>query len=210
MKPSLFRTTWAFLGETFPLLPRIRRSFWGLLLFSILLIISQFPGSDNLHVRIKPVEFGAFSNKTITTYVTGTVQLNGELILSHPTIWQRVMFTNAKTNLDIISLLFIAVISIIIIRITPKVFQSNLFRKDISRSIQLIGYLMILHAIVSIYRTMGYAPAEINRITHNEFTSFITFPILIWAEAYTALIVIAIGSAYKRGIQLQQEQDLTV
>jgi hypothetical protein len=94
--------------------------------------------------------------------------------------------------------------------IVPKVYQQNLFRKDISLAIRLLGYLAMVHAFVSIYTKFSYTPNTIEALTNNEFTCSPAIPFLICAEFYFALVIIALAGFYKRGIKLQEEQDLTV
>jgi hypothetical protein len=68
----------------------------------------------------------------------------------------------------------------------------------------------MIHGVINIYRTVKYIPDKIELLTHHEFTSIRSFPIMIWAELYFSLVILAIAGMYQRGIQLQEEQDLTV
>jgi len=74
----------------------------------------------------------------------------------------------------------------------------------------MLGFLILFHAIFSIYRLVVFLPAEIKMITNNKFVPIQHFQINIFAEAYLALVVMAISYMYKNGTQLQQELDLTV
>jgi hypothetical protein len=67
-----------------------------------------------------------------------------------------------------------------------------------------------LHSTVNILRTSYYAPHTIETLTNNEFTTHKGFPITAYAELYFSLAIIAIAGMYKRGMKLQEEQDLTV
>lgn len=210
MKPNLFRSTSNSLAEQFPLLPRIRRSFIGLLLFCLLFLVIGIADNNTISVSVKPLENSSYFNQPVTTYEAGHITLNGQFIISHPTVIEKILLPDTDTGLDILTLLFLSVISLIIILFIPKLHQQNLFRKDISNGIRLLGYLIMFHGIFSIYRTIQYVPEKIKLLTHNEFTSIHNFPILIMAELYFSLIVIALGGMYQRGIKLQQEQDLTI
>ncbi len=48
------------------------------------------------------------------------------------------------------------------------------------------------------------------KLTNGEFTRARSFPILMLAEIYFALVILAMAGIYKRGVKLQQDQDLTV
>lgn len=210
MKPNLFRSISNSLAEQFPLLPRIRKSFVGLLLFCLLLLIVRFTDNGSISLSVRPLENSSYFNQPVTTYEGGRVTLNGQFIIPHPTVLDRILLPNADPSFDLFTLLFLSVISVVIIVFIPKLHQHNLFRKDISNGIRLLGYLFILHGLFSLYRTILYTPGKIELLTHNEFTSIRGFPILIMAELYFSLIVIALGGMYQRGIKLQQEQDLTI
>ena len=210
MKPSLFRSIAESLAEAFPLLPRIRRSFIGLLLFCILLMVIGYADNGSVSIAVAPKQLGPYDARQVTTYADANLTLSGQLTFKHPSIWQRLLLTNNYIGVDFFSLLLLSVISIIIILITPKLQQQNLFKKDISNAIRLVGYIIMVHGIVTIYRNTVYTPSQISKLTNDEFTGFTNLPILVIAEMYFALIVIALGSIYKRGIKLQQEQDLTI
>ena len=210
MKPNLFRSISDSLAETFPLLPRIRRSFIGLLMFCILFFSIGLSESDGINIPVKSVLDGPYHNRTVTTYPSGVVKLGGQFKITNPVLMDRIFLPAVTTDLDMLALLFLAIVSIIFIWITPKLQTQHLFRKDISNAIRLLGYLLMLHGIMNIYRVIQYAPVRIETLTNHQFTSMRSFPIIQWAELYFALVVIALAGLYKRGMKLQQEQDLTV
>jgi hypothetical protein len=198
------------IAEKFPLLPRIRRSFWGLLLFCILFITIGISNNDGITLAVKPVEYSRYANQGVTSYHAGAVTLGGYFTISNPGLFDKIFLPESTSGLDLFTLLFMAIGSGIIIWMVPKLQQQNLFRKDISNAIGLLGYLLMLHGIISIYRMVSYAPHEIESLTRNEFTTQKTFPIMLWAELYFSLVVIALAHIYQRGMKLQEEQDLTV
>lgn len=211
MKPNLFRSINHSLAESFPLLPRIRRSFIGLLMFCLLFFTIGISESEGISMPVKPSDNSPYKNQPVAHYTTGQVQIGGQFTIRYPTVSDRILLPNLSTDLDMITLLFIAIASVIIILIVPKMHQQNLFRKDISNSIRLLGYLVIVHALLSIYRDVYYAPLRIEALTNAEFTSqHHSFPLLYIGELYFSMIIIALAGFYQRGIKLQEEQDLTV
>jgi hypothetical protein len=208
MKPNLFRSISNSLAERFPLLPRIRRSFWGLLLFCIMFLLIGF-GRDSLTIPVKAKYESHIQNLPSIVY-TGGVVTPGQLTIANPTILECILLQNETTDVDLLTIIFLAIGSIIIIWMVPKLHDQNFFRKDVSNLIRVLGYLMIVHGLLSIYRIAIYMPSKIEGITNNEFTRESGFPIMVSAEFYFALIVIALAGMYQRGIKLQQEQDLTV
>ncbi len=58
------------------------------------------------------------------------------------------------------------------------------------------------------WKNMG---EQIEALTNHQFTTAGKhFQILLYAQFYAALVIIALGTWYKRGVQLQKEQDLTI
>ncbi len=207
MKPNLFRSIYHALGEQFPLLPRIRRAFWGLLMFCVMFLLVGL-SSETISVAVKATGGIHYIDQPSFKY-TNVVVTPGRLTISDPT-FQEIILMQTFGGVDMITLIFLAIGSIIIIWMTPKLYKQNFFRKDISNAIRAIGYLMILHGIVSIFRTNYFVPLIAEKITNNEFTGEVVFPLMDYAEWYFSLIVIAMGGMYERGMKLQQEQDLTV
>lgn len=207
MKPHLFRSIYNALGERFPLLPRIRRSFWGLLMFCVMFLLVGL-SNDTISIQVKPTGGIHYKEQPVFQYPNAVVA-PGRLTISDPG-FQEIILLQTFGGVDMITLIFLAIGSIIIIWMAPKLYQQNLFRKDISNAIRAIGYLMILHGIASILRTNYYTPLITEKLTHNEFTSEVSFPIMVSAEWYFSLIVIALAGMYQRGMKLQEEQDLTV
>jgi hypothetical protein len=210
MNLHFIRSIYDSLGETFPLLPRIRRSFIGLLMFCILFLSIGLSESDGINMPVKSVLDGQYDNQIVATYPSGVVKLGGQFTITNPVFMDRIFLPAVTTDLDMLALLFIAIASIIVIWITPKLQTQHLFRKDISNAIRLLGYLIMLHGVLNIYRIIQYAPARIEALTNHQFTSMRSFPVMQWAELYFALVVIALAGLYKRGMKLQEEQDLTV
>jgi hypothetical protein len=211
MKPNLFRSISNSLAESFPLLPRIRRSFMGLIMFCLLFFTIGISESEGISMPVKPSDNSPYQKQPVAAYTSGQVKMGGQFTILDPVIADRILLPNLSTDLDMLTLFFIAVASIIIVLIVPKLQQQNLFRKDISNSIRLLGYLVVVHATLSIYRNIYYAPTRIEALTNKEFTAqHHSFPLLFIAELYFSMIIIALAGLYQRGIKLQQEQDLTV
>jgi hypothetical protein len=210
MRPNLFRSVSNALEQSFPLLPRIRRSCFGLMLFCVVFIIIGLSDTEGLVVPVKPVEKSGYESKPVAVYNHASITLGGQLSIKEPDFMERILLPNQLSGLDMISLLFLAIISLIVILIIPKINQSNLFRSDISDAVRLMGYLMMAHSIFSVYRKVSFIPQKIESLTNHEFTFLNSFPFLQMAEIYFALIVLAMAGIYKRGIKLQEEQDLTV
>ncbi|MES2004645.1 MAG: DUF2975 domain-containing protein [Bacteroidota bacterium] len=211
MKPNLFRSISNSLAERFPLLPRIRRSFWGLLLFCGLFSLTDLSGENGISISVKPLETTLHdSSVLIKQYAAGAVHAQGLFTIRNPTITQRALFPGPFSGVDFITILCMAIGSVIIIRIIHKLEAKYVFRKDITHLIRLLGYLLMAHGTFTLYRIVGYLPTTVEFLTDNTYTSIRSFPIMLYAELYVSLVVLAMASLYNKGIQLQEEQELTV
>ena len=211
MKPNLFRSISHSVAERFPLLPRIRRSFWGLLLFCGLFTLVDFSGEDGISVMVKPAEITAHDTALlIKQYAAGAVRAQGLFTINNPTLTQRLLFPGPFSGIDFTTMLAMAIGSVIIVVIVRKLEAQYVFRKDITRLIRLLGYLLMAHGTFTLYRIIGYMPREVASLTNHAYTSIRSFPIMLYAELYVSLTVLAMASLYNKGIQLQKEQDLTI
>ena len=115
MKPNLFRSIFNALAEEIHLFPYIRQSFFGLFLFALLFILIGYTG-ENLKISVQPTESSSINKKMITNYGSDTVLLRGQLVITDPSISQKLILSNSSVDIDLLTLIFICIISIIMIR----------------------------------------------------------------------------------------------
>jgi hypothetical protein len=210
MKPNLFRSITNNIIKKDALNRKIKRYFFGLMVLYIILGLFGRFKPDGIEVLVQPNSQMMVAQKDVTVYPACTLKQIGVLHISHPTILQQALFPDTVLGIDLITLLCICLGCILIVLIIPKFNENNLFRNDISLLISILGYLIIFHSVFSIYRMVAYIPNEIAILTNHECVTQNKFPIFVFAEAYMGLLVIAISYMFKRGLQLQEELDLTV
>jgi hypothetical protein len=208
MKRSFFSYFVEAYGNAYPFAPRVRRSLWGLIAFCVLCILIHHT-NDEIRVAVSPVPGSAYDTKQLAIYPGAVVFTSGSLLIKDPTIMQRLFFKDIFADCELFTLIGIIIASLFIIRMTPKKKGEDLFRKDISKSLYILGSLIILHTLIILYARI-YAAGQVEELTNHTFTIAGSFQLLIYAEAYAGFIVIAMGTWYKRGVKLQQEQDLIV
>ena len=210
MKPNLFRSIANNIIKKDALNRKIKRYFFGLMVLYIILGLFGRFRPDGIEVLVQPNSQMMVAQKDVTVYPACTLKQIGVLHISHPTVLQQALFPDTVLGIDLITLLCICLGCILIVLIIPKLNENNLFRNDISLLIIILGYLIIFHSVFSIYRMVAYIPNEIAMLTNHEYVTQNKFPIFVFAEAYMGLLVIAISYMFKRGLQLQEELDLTV
>lgn len=210
MKPNLFRSIANNLFVKDAFYKKIRRYFIGLLSLYTLLGLAGRVSPDGLEITVQPSTQSILLNQPVARYQLVSLTQAGQLHISNPTLLQLTLFPDKFLGIDLITLLCICIGCILIIFIIPKLQQKMVFRKDISTLIRVLGFLILFHAIFSVYRLVEYLPNEIGILTNHEFVPVRNFPIYAMAEAYISLVVMAVSYMYKNGIQLQQELDLTV
>jgi hypothetical protein len=210
MKPNLFRSIANNIIKKDALNRKIKRYFFGLMVLYIILGLFGRFRPDGIEVLVQPNSQMMVAEKDVTVYPACTLKQIGVLHISHPTVLQQALFPDTVLGIDLITLLCICLGCILIVLIIPKLNENNLFRNDISLLIIILGYLIIFHSVFSIYRMVAYIPNEIAMLTNHEYVTQNKFPIFVFAEAYMGLLVIAISYMFKRGLQLQEELDLTV
>jgi len=210
MKPNLFRSITNNIIKKDALNRKIKRYFFGLMVLYIILGLFGRFKPDGIEVLVQPNSQMMVAQKDVTVYPACTLKQIGVLHISHPTILQQALFPDTVLGIDLITLLCICLGCILIVLIIPKLNENNLFRNDISIIIRILGYLIIFDSVFSIYRMVAYIPNEIAILTNHEYVTQNKFPIFVFAEAYMGLLVIAISYMFKRGLQIQEELDLTV
>ena len=210
MKPNLFRSIANNIIKKDAFNRKIKRYFFGLMVLYIILGLFGRFKPDGIEVLVQPNSQMMVAQKDVTAYPACTLKQIGVLHISHPTILQQALFPDTVLGIDLITLLCICLGCILIVLIIPKLNENNLFRNDISILIRILGYLIIFHSVFNIYRMVAYIPNEIAILTNHEYVTQNKFPIFVFAEAYMGLLVIAISYMFKRGLQIQEELDLTV
>src|SRR6187402_1540336 len=109
MNLHFIRSIFDSLGETFPLLPRIRRSFIGLLMLCILFLSIGLSESDGINMPVKSVLDGQYDNRIVATYPSGVVKLGGQFTIANPVLMDRIFLPSVTTDLDMLALLFLAI-----------------------------------------------------------------------------------------------------
>jgi hypothetical protein len=195
------------IGYTFPYAPRIRRSFIGLIGFCILtILVTQ---QDEFTIWVVPNPDAIEVQKIADSYNAHTLAPGGRVVITDPGLFQHLFIRNNESGANLFTLIMIMIGSAIIAFMMPKMTSQLLFRKDVSGYIQVLGILIIVHALVTMFCTIEIRK-YVKELTHGQFTTPALFPVLLFAEMYMGLVVMAVGAWYKRGVKLQQEQDLTI
>jgi hypothetical protein len=210
MKPNLLRSIANNLFVKDAFYKKIRNYFIGLLgLYTIMGLAGRF-SPDGIEIMVQPNTQSVLFNQPVARYQLASLSQAGQLHISKPNLIQLSLFPDKFLGIDLITLLCICMGCLLLILIIPKLQQKMVFRKDISTLIRMLGFLILFHAIFSVYRLIEYIPNEIGILTNHEFVPVRNFPIYAMAEAYISLVVIEVSNMYKSGMQLKEEQSLTI
>jgi len=210
MKPNLFRSIANNLFVKDAFYKKIRRYFIGLLSLYTLMGLAGRVSPDGLEITVQPNTQSILLNQPVARYKLVSLTQAAQLHISNPNLLQLTLFPDKFLGIDMITLLCICIGCILIILIIAKLQQKEVFRKDISTLIRVLGFLILFHAIFSVYRLVEYIPNEIGILTNHEFVPVRNFPIYTMAEAYISLVVMAVSYMYKSGMKLKEEQSLTI
>jgi hypothetical protein len=204
---SFLGAIWKSIGYTFPYAPRIKRSFIGLIGFCILgILVTQ---QDEFVISVVPNPNFTGVQNIADSYNGNTLLPGGMFVIKDPGIFQHLFLRNTESGTNLFTLIMIMTGSAIIAFMMPKMTSQLLFRKDVSGYIKALGVLINVHALVTMFYTLEIR-SYVKDLTNGQFTTPGQFPVLLFAEMYMGLVVMAVGTWYKRAFTLQQEQDLTV
>jgi hypothetical protein len=205
-QPSLIVHLWKNVSPILrPQYKRIRSSFIGLLMFIGLDLMLR--GWERVPVSVAPM---APIDGSLTDYGTAASLKAGTLIINHPDFIVLLFSNQGGNRSSLFTLLMMAIVSMIIIRIAPKLSDQNVFRKDISRSIQWIGALLIIHGVATMFGAFQIAEI-VKSITNGVYTNAsLGFNPILYAQVYIGMVIVAAGGWYRQGVRMREEQDLTI
>ena len=189
---------------------RIKFSAWSIIIFCSLLAIMTLNDGSKITVPVQPTLESSFYDSTYKAYSSGAIQISGNFIITKTSFLQRLLIPTQFLEFDILSCLLLIVLSTIILKLLPHVHSQVLFKTDISRWIQYIGWSLMIFWVLDIARIFFYAIPEIKKLTNNEFmfrrTGYLMFPLQFWL----GIGIIWVSKLYKNAFRLKQEQELTI
>lgn len=189
---------------------QLKSNFWALLVCSLVVLIVKLSSTDTITVPVKPNTFNRDYVFSIANFGPNKI-LAGRLSIEHPTFIQRFLLPNDSGFIDCFTLVGIILCSSFMIILIPKIKESNIFRKDLTRILYLIAVSIILYSFLSVVKDIMYVSSEIKRLTNEQFINQnATTPFLFAMFAYIGVMIIRSVKVYQRGFLLQQEQDLIV
>ena len=169
------------------------------------LVTSLFDTSEQVTLNVIPANSYKLISTPIENYQNAYVLPRGKAVLknlSFPQSWL------APDSNDVLQLIFIIIYLIIIIFYLFKLNIIKPFARDISKSIKLLGYGIIVFKIVEIIRNQYYSKLILSK-TGNDFILDYNNNSWLYALAF-AMIFLWISKAYKKANELQKEVDLTI
>jgi hypothetical protein len=202
--PSLIGYLWKNIKSIFaPSVGQIRNGFIGLLAF-----IALDLGTRDWHqvmINVAPTDK---SVSLVTQYANGASVQAGTLTIERPNLVTLLFARPSAGRVPLFTLLMM-IAAIVVVLTSPKLPDDHLFRKDISRSIILIGRLVLLHWLVTTYGESG-VNTVVRSITNDQYKTARDFNILNFAQLYIGLVIMVAGRWYQKGVSMRKEQDLTI
>jgi hypothetical protein len=186
-----------------PSVGQIRKSLLGLLLF-----IALDLGTRDWHQVMISVVPNDKNTSLVTQYSNGIAVQAGTLAIENPNLVTHLFARPSAGRVSVFTLLMMT-LAIVVVLTSPKLSDDYLFRKDVSRSIILIGKLVLLHWLVSTYGENSVSTL-VKSITNNQYKTARDFNILNFAQLYIGMTIIVAGQWYQKGVSLRKEQDLTI
>ncbi|MEO6612021.1 MAG: DUF2975 domain-containing protein [Chitinophagaceae bacterium] len=160
-----------------------------------------------LEINVKPASNTRLSEQPLATYGSNTVLAEGKLVIKNPSLAQKLMYPD-NDDLDLLSNLVILVVAISIFMISNKINVSDPFKNNISKYLTVIGLAFISYFLLNKIR-LYIIKGDILSMTNDEFTIIknnSTATLTMWM----GILILCIRLILRKGLLLQQEQDLTV
>jgi hypothetical protein len=146
-------------------------------------------------------------DKAVASFPGVEIGLLGRLEINQPTFFQTLLNPGSSFSIGVVESLFWIIASIVLLRIIKSIEKSPAFKTDIARMLRIIGLALVLYHLMVITRS-ALLMREVQQLTSEQFTPFDNTK---WPVEFTlGLLLIWVSRIYKKAIQLQQEQDLTI
>lgn len=191
-----------------PVVPKVIIGLYIILVFAD--IITPFVDKDvKYEIGVMPASQNEDNPIIFSDYPQASVQTKGKLEIKNPTITDRLIFRTSYTP-ALTTLLAYLTILILLFRNTRLFLLASKefsFRKSMWKQTMIIGLILILFAFVNMAKE-PVASRIIAKYSNGEFKKDETF--VHWLQMWSGLLLIFLGTAFKKATDLQQEQDLTV
>lgn len=179
----------------------------GAFLWALIFLLVYRAGNSPVHFFVEP----ASSAATVTQEWQHASLLRGGILeINNPDIFQKLLLPSSSTSSDPLFLIGILFITGILYRILAKIERFGLFEAAIGGLIRLLGWGLIIHALLFIYRTVIWLPTEISNLTNGQYTPIKAIPFASILELWFAVIILLCASAYDKASILKREQALTI
>lgn len=192
------------------LFTRIKLGAWTIIIFCSLFAVGGLFNDSAIQIPVKPQFLSSYKDKVVASYSKGTVHINGEFQIDNPNLLQRLLLPDSLLEFDILSNLLLITLAVIVLKLLPHVHSQKLFKTDISKTIGLFGWALMIFWLLDSLRIFFYTMPQIKILTKNEFmfarTGYLIFPIQFWL----GIGILWVSRLYKNAFNIKQEQELTI
>jgi hypothetical protein len=172
-------------------------------------IIQPFFDKDTKYImRVKASDALVHTHKKIKEYPSTEILPAGVLTIKNPDPFDRLMYKTNETSSLVTSLSYL-IILVVLLKYADKLRfdDKQIFSKNIWRPVLIIGLILFFLSIINIVKDL-VAIRQVKEFTNGEFIPDERFT--HWVQFWAGVILMNFSIVFKRGSELQQEQDLTV
>lgn len=192
------------------LFTRIKLGAWTIIIFCSLLSAGGLSNDSIIEIPVKPHLVSPYKDKVVATYNKSSIHISGVLQIQQPNFLQRLLLPSSFLEFDILSNLLLITLAVIVLKLLPHVHSQALFKTDISKTISVFGWTLMIFWLLDTCRLFFYTMPQIELLTNNEFmfarTGYMMFPIQFWL----GIGILWVSRLYKNAFNIKQDQSLTI
>ena len=183
-------------------------SLWGVILYCLFFLVLGIIGNGPKYIPVSPPYDESFSY-TLASFPDATVFAMGKLEILKPTLFQKIILTDIDSYTDVINNLFWLVFSVNLLLLVNSIETNAGFKGEIPKFIRIAGLALIIYSFIDFFRN-AYVANEVLKLTENKYHygSMLQSPNHL--ELWLGILLLWFARSYKKAMQLQSEQDLTI
>jgi hypothetical protein len=196
--------------EQFTLNPKFPKLAIAIIMLIVIVGIFQpfFDNGVNYEIAVKPNDIDKINDKPLAAFAHSEVQIKGNMIIKNPGFIDRILFGTNETSSLLTCVAFLIILIVLFLSSDKLQFKNpDVFRKDLWKPVMIIGAILFTLCMLNIVKDF-VAKELVSRYTNNQFTVDEKFT--HWVQFWAGLLLINFGVLFKKGFELQRDQDLTV
>ena len=181
---------------------------WLMVLLSSVFLITTVLENSSIRLNVRPSLDSKLYDEPIDSFANSKLYLAGSLEISEPGIKERILIPQDFLIFDGLTNILLIGLSILFLRLLNKLEENKGFRTEISRILRIGGISLMVYGILFPLRN-AYTSDVVKELTGGQYI-YNSFSQIQHLAMIIGILLVWFSRIYKKGMELQQEKDLTI